>query len=156
LVFFTPDPSHPNKLLEIRETTNSAQVPAVTEVSSWRTLVSQLATSQSATKVILTDRLRTAPITGDYSDSLTPSDLRGCVRFRRLMAPSDQEWAQYRGGTRTWQNLNWPLDSYRSTSGTRAVACQVEVQIAPGSMATAAATAIPFYGSVMINYELPR
>ena len=45
---------------------------------------------------MLTDRLRTAPITGDYSDSLSPADLRGMVRFRRLMAPSDTEWSQYR------------------------------------------------------------
>jgi hypothetical protein len=36
------------------------------------------------------------------------------------------------------------------------VACQVELQIAPGSMSSAAATAIPFYGSALINYELSR
>ena len=71
-------------------------------------------------KITLTDRLRTSPLTGNYSDSLSPSDLRGNIRFRRLMAPSDTEWSQYRAGTRTWQNMAWPLDSYRSTSGTRA------------------------------------
>jgi hypothetical protein len=72
------------------------------------------------------------------------------------MVPSDQQWAQYRGGTRTWQNIDWPQDSYRSTSGTRVVACQTELQIAPGNMASAAATAIPFYGSATITYELTR
>jgi hypothetical protein len=156
LVVFTPDPAHPNQLLEIRASGDNSQAPPVTDASAWRTLTDQLKTSQTSSKIVLTDRLRTAPITGDYSDSLTPSDLRGVVRFRRLMAPSEQEWAQYRAGTRTWQNIAWPLDSYRSTSGTRAVACQVELQIAPGSMATAAATAIPFYGSALINYELQR
>jgi hypothetical protein len=72
------------------------------------------------------------------------------------MAPSEEQWAQYRANTRNWQNLDWPLDSYRTTSGTCAVACHIELQIAPGSMASAAATAIPFYGSALINFELQR
>jgi hypothetical protein len=156
LVVYSPNPAHPNTLLEIRDAGNTTPAPPVSDTSAWRTLTDQLKTSQSTSKVILTDRLRTAPITGEYSDSLTPSDLRGAVRFRRLMAPSDEQWAQYRGGTRTWQNLDWPLDSYRSTSGTRAVACQVELQIAPASMSSAALTAIPFYGSALITYELLR
>lgn len=156
LVVFSPDPAHPNQLLEIRDPGNASTSPPTTDVSAWRSLANGLRTSQATNRVILTDRLRTAPITGEYNDSLTPNDLRGCVRFRQLLAPSEQEWTEYRAGTRTWQNLSWPLDSYRSTSGTRAVACQIELQIAPGSMTTAAATAIPFYGSALINYELPR
>lgn len=156
LVVFCPDPAKPNMLLELRADADPSLAPATSDTSGWINLVNQLKTSQSVTKVILTDRLRTAPITGDYNDSLTPSDLRGNVRFRRLMEPSDQEWAQFRAGTRTWNNLSWPLDSYRSTSGTRAVACQIELQIAPGSMSSAAATAIPFYGSALINYELSK
>ena len=47
------------------------------------------------------------------------------------MAPSDGEWTQYRANLRTWQSLSWPLDSYRSTSGTRAVACQTEIADRP-------------------------
>jgi prepilin-type N-terminal cleavage/methylation domain-containing protein len=159
IVVYGPDPVHPNELLEIRSPTENSPVPAVTNVAAWRTLVDRLKTTQSTEKIMLTDRLRTAPLMGNYSDSLTPSELRGCVRFRRLMAPSQQQWSQYQASARTWvdwQNLNWPLDSYRSTSGTRAVACQTELQIAPGSMASAAATAIPFYGSAFITYELSR
>lgn len=156
LLVFCPDPARPNQLLELRDAGDSSTAPATTDTSAWINLVNRLRTSQSVTKVILTDRLRTAPITGEYRDSLTPSDLRGNVRFRRLMEPSDQEWTQYRSGSRAWNNLSWPLDSYRSTSGTRAVACQIELQIAPGSMSSAAVTAIPFYGSALINYELLR
>jgi hypothetical protein len=156
LVVFSPDPAHPNALLEIRAPNLNGTVPAVANTNAWRTLIDTLKTSPLTSKVLLTDRLRTAPLSGDYNDSLTPADLRGNVRFRLLMAPSDQEWAEYRAGKRTWPDLNWPLDSFRSTSGTRAVACQVELQVAPGSMATAGATAIPFYGSALINYELPR
>jgi hypothetical protein len=155
LVMFSPDPAHPNELLEIRSPADTSTAPAVTNLSAWRTLADNLKSSQTTTKVMLTDRLRTAPITGEYRDSLSPADLRGTVRFRRLMAPSEQEWSQYRAGSRSWQSLSWPLDSYRTTSGTRAVACQVELQIVPGSMATAAATAIPFYGSSLITFELP-
>ena len=156
LVVFSPDPAHPNELLEIRAADDNAVAPAVTNMAAWQTLTNSLKASQTATKVMLTDRLRTAPITGEYSDSLSPADLRGTVRFRRLMAPSEQEWAQYRGGTKNWRDLAWPLDSYRTSSGTRAVACQVELQIAPGSMESAAATAIPFYGSAYITFELTR
>jgi len=156
IVVYAPDPAHPNNLVEIRSPTETGVVPTATDMTNWRTLTDRLKTSTTTTKVVLTTRLRTAPLAGDYSDSLSPSDLRGTVRFRRLMAPTDQEWAQYRGGSKSWTSLNWPLDSYRSTSGTRAVACQTELQIAPGSMTAAAATAIPFYGSALITYELPR
>lgn len=156
IVVFGPDPAHPNHLIEIRSPTEATAVPVASDMSAWRTLTDRLKTSSTTTKIQLTDRMRTAPLTGNYTDSLTPTDLRGVVRFRRLMAPSDTEWSQYRGGTRTWQNIAWPLDSYRSTSGTRAVACQTELQIAPGGMASAAVTAIPFYGSASISYELPR
>jgi prepilin-type N-terminal cleavage/methylation domain-containing protein len=156
IVVYAPDPAHPNNLVEIRSPTENGLVPAATDMGSWRTLTDQLKTSTSTTKVVLTTRLRTAPLDGDYSDSLSPSDLRGTVRFRRLMAPTDQDWAAYRAGTKSWPDLNWPLDSFRSTSGTRAVARQTELQIAPGSMVSAAATALPFYGSALITYELPR
>jgi len=156
IVVYSPNPARPNELLEIRLPTESTTVPSATDMASWRTLVDHMKASASAVKVVLTTRLRTAPLTGSYDDSLTPADLRGVVRFRRLMAPTDQDWSKYRAGNKNWQDLNWPLDSYRSTSGTRAVACQTEIQIAPGTMASAAATAIPFYGSASITYELPR
>jgi hypothetical protein len=142
--------------LEIRSPADNTVVPAATDASGWRTLVDRLKNSTTTTKITLTDRLRTSPASGSYSDSLTASALRGNVRFHRLMAPSDAEWAQYRAGTRTWQNIDWPLDSYRATSGTRTVVCQTELQLAPGAMAPAAVTTIPFFGSAPISYELTR
>jgi hypothetical protein len=156
IVVYGPDPAHPNDLLEIRSSTENTTVPTANDLASWRTLTDRLKSSQTTNKILLTDRMRVAPLSGDYSESLTPADLRGCVRFRCLVAPTLQEWTQYRAATKTWQSLAWPLDSYRSTSGTRAVACQTELQIAPGSMTSAAATALPFYGSAFITYELPR
>jgi len=156
IVVFSPDPLRPNALLEVRSPNDSSTVPTATDMTSWRTLVDRLKTSTTTTKITLTDRLRTSPASGGYSDSLSASNLRGNIRFRRLMTPSDTEWSQYRAGTRTWQNIDWPLDSYRSTSGTRTVVCQTELQLVPGAMASAAVTTIPFFGSAAISYELTR
>ena len=158
IVVFGSDPAHPNNFIEVRSPTESALVPAASNTNGWRSLTDRLksSTSNTVTKTLLTDRMRTAPLTGNYNDSLSPSDLRGVVRFRRLMAPDDTELSQYRSGARTWQSLAWPMDSYRTRSGTRVVALQTELQIAPGSMTSAAITAIPFYGSATINYELTK
>jgi hypothetical protein len=156
IVVYGFDPAHPNAFIEVRSPTENTAVPATSDTGAWKTLTDRLKSSTTVSKIVLTDRLRTAPLTGTYSETLSPSDLRGCVRFRRLMAPSDSDWSQYRAGNKTWQNLPWPLDSYRLTSGTRLVACQTELQIAPGSMSSAAVTAIPFYGSASIQYELAR
>lgn len=156
IVVYSFDPAHPNCFIEIRSPTENTAVPATSDTSGWKSLTDRLKSSSTTVKTVLTDRLRTAPLTGEYRDSLSPSDLRGVVRFRRLMGPSDTEWAQYRSGLKTWQSLAWPLDSYRATSGTRVVACQTEIQIAPGSMSSAAITAIPFYGSASYGYELSR
>jgi hypothetical protein len=156
IVVFSPDPARPNTLLEIRSPTDSSTAPAATDSSGWHTLIDRLKTSPTTTKIVLTDRLRTSPASGSFSDSLSASDLRGNIRFRRLITPSDAEWNQYRAGTRTWQNISWPLDSYRSTSGTRTVVCQTELQLVPGAQASSAVTSIPFFGSASISYELAR
>lgn len=156
LVVFGPDPSHPQKLLEVRAPTDNSIAPATSDTGAWRTLTDQMLTSPTTDKIILLDRLRTAPLSGDWSDSLTPSDLRGVVRFRRVMAPTAQEWADYRASSLAWDEIAWPLDSYRSTSGTRVVVCQTEMQLVAGDMAAATTTAIPFFGSASLSYELPR
>jgi hypothetical protein len=156
IVVFSPNPAAPGTLLEIRSPSDGATVPAATNMSAWRTLTDQMKTSETTDKIALTDRLRTAPLSGSWSSSLSASQLRGVVRFRCLMAPSASEWAEYRAGTRTWANVSWPLDSYRSTSGTRTVACQTELQLVAGNMAAATSTAIPFFGSTSLSYELPR
>jgi hypothetical protein len=156
LVVFTPDSSHPSTLLEIRSPASSALAPLTTDTTAWRNLIDQLKTSSTSQKTVLTDRLRTTPITGDWNDSLTATQLRGVVRFRRLMAPTEQEWSQYRAGNKAWNDIAWPLDSVRATSGTRTVACQTELQIVTGSRASAATTALPFFGSTSYSFELRR
>jgi Tfp pilus assembly protein PilW len=156
IVVYAPDPAAPGNLLEIRSSADNSTVPAVTDTSGWTTLTDNLRASTTATKLVLTDRLRKAPLSGAYSDSLAANQLRGVARFRRIVAPSETEWSQYKASTRTWPNITWPLDSYRLTSGTRTVVIHTELQLVPGSMAAADSTTVPFFGSSSISYELQR
>jgi len=156
LVVFSPDPASPNKLLEIRWPTNTDTAPVASDTSSWQSLVDSFRTSQTNDRTVLTDKLRTAALSGDWTNSLSASQLRGAVRFRRVLAPTAQAWTEYRAGTRAWQDLDWPLDSYRATSGTRQVVVQTELQVVAGNMAAAGSTALPFFGSTSFVYELPR
>jgi hypothetical protein len=156
IVLFTPRPTSPNVLLELRLPGDANSVPPPADIAGWRALADAIRTSQMAERIVLTDRLRTAPVSGDWNESLTAGQLRGVVRFRRVMSPTEEAWAEYRAATRPWSDLNWPLDSYRSTSGTRAVVCQTEVQMAVGNMTAASSTAVPFFGSTYFSYELPR
>ena len=156
LVVFGADPARPHVLLEIRSPTDAAIAPSTADTAAWRTLVEQMKTSQSTEKIVLTDRLRTTPVTGTWNDSLTAGQLRGVIRFRRRMAPTTQEWSEYRAGDRNWNEIAWPLDSYRSSSGTRMVACQTELQLVTGARMSAANTALPFFGSAAFSYELQR
>ncbi|HZN35079.1 MAG TPA: hypothetical protein VFB80_14720 [Pirellulaceae bacterium] len=156
LAIYAPDPAKPSRLTEFRASNNANVVPAPSNVTAWRTLVESLKTSDTTEKIVLTDRLRTAPLSGEWTSNLTAAQLRGVVRFHRLVAPSEQQWAEYKAGTRAWNALAWPLDSYRTTSGTRAIACQTELQVVAGHMASAASTAVPFFGSAMRTHELAR
>lgn len=155
LVLFTPDPAQPNHLLMIRSPGDSGVAPAVSDVSAWRTLAAALRTDAGAERVVLTDRLRTGAIV-EQAGEPQAADLRGCLRFTRLIAPSEEEWQDYRNGDKDWEDLAWALDAYSSLAGTRRVACQVELQIVPNEAETAAVTAVPFFGSAGLSYELSR
>jgi hypothetical protein len=151
IVLFTPDAAQANCLVRIRQPGNAAVVPAASNASAWRTLAASLRTDPSAERVTLTDRLRT----GALVEGGGPANVRGCIRFLRLMAPSDAEWADYGDGDLDWDELAWPLDAYSTVTGTRRVVCQIELHILPSSD-TAEATAVPFFGSAGIHYDLTR
>jgi Tfp pilus assembly protein PilW len=149
LVLFTPDPLVPSSLLEVRAPGDTSVAPAADNAAAWASLVGALRISASSTKTELTDRLRTAAVTGGADD------LRAAVRFRVLLGPSAENWAEYRGGTRAWKDLDWPLDYYSTQTGLRRVACLIELQVlADGE--DASQTSVPFFGSVALNYELAR
>jgi hypothetical protein len=134
---------------ELRAPNNNSPVPAVTNAAGWKSLIDSLRSSADASRTELTSRLRTSPVTNGSSD------LRGAIRFRVLLAPSAEYWAEYRGGTRTWKDLNWPLDYVSTQTGLRRVVCQTEMHIL-ASGEDAAQTSVPFFGSTALNYELAR
>jgi hypothetical protein len=152
IVLFTPDPAQANCLMRVRQASNTALVPAASNQSAWRTLAASLRSDPTAERVTLTDRLRT----GALVEGGGAANVRGCVRFLQLMAPSDAEWTDYGEGDLDWDELAWPLDAYSSTTGMRRVVCQIELQILSGDSETAAATAVPFFGSAGIHYDLTR
>ena len=148
LLLFTPDPLAPSRLIELRAPDRTGAAPAASDAAGWAALVDDLKASGSSVKNELTDRLRTGAVTEDGTD------LRGCIRFRVQMGPTAGEWAAYRGGTRTWDSLAWPLDQYSTRAGLRRVVCQTELHILPGD--SASQSAVPFFGSAALSYELQR
>ena len=149
LLLFLPDPAFPSRLIELRDSMNTATAPAITDAAAWSTLVASLKASASAVKTELSDRLHTAAVTEGGTD------LRGCIRFDVQLAPSAADLAAYRGGSRTWNALAWPLDHYSTRAGMRRVVCQTELQMLPGG-ADSAQTAVPFFGSAALTYEIIR
>jgi hypothetical protein len=140
-------------LLEIRKTSDSSVVPALSSTSSWQTLLTGMKTGAGATRTELSKLLRVADATNGGSPNL-----RGCVRFNLLMAPSAAEWTNYRAGSAAWGDLAWPLNLYGRQTGMRKVACQWEIQF-DGSSAAANQTAqppVPCFGSATVSYLLSR
>jgi Tfp pilus assembly protein PilW len=149
LAIYCPDPALPQRLIELRDAGNTSVCPPLTNVAGWATLVDSLKSSASATKVELTDRVRTASTSGGSGD------LRACVRFRASLTPSASDWTAYKAGTLAWKDVSWPLDYYSTQTGMRRVVCQTELQVLP-SDASAAQVAVPFFGSATLTYELSR
>ncbi|WP_238397601.1 type IV pilus modification PilV family protein [Anatilimnocola aggregata] len=149
LLLYTYNPSAPNELLEIRDTTNTATAPAATSTTAWNTLVTQLKTSNTATRTVITTRLHTAlPAVGQST--------RGALRFLILAGPPDAQWTAYRAGTTAWDDLEWPLDRYGSTTGTRAIACQIELQVDASDGVTTSGHVLPFFGSGSYSFQVSR
>lgn len=149
LLIFTPDPLAPSRLLEMRAGGNTSTVPVATNTAAWAALIDSVRSNANTTKIELTDRLRTSPVTNGSND------LRAAVRFQVLMAPSAEYWAEYRANSRTWKDLNWPLDYVSTQTGLRRVVCQTELQIVTDGE-DAGQTSVPFFGSAALNYELAR
>ena len=152
LVVFCPNPQNPAQLLELREPGNSSTAPQLSSISSWTTLLNNLKANASS-RVELTNRLRTASPT--TSGTPAPNSQRGAVRFNVLMAPSESQWAQYRAGSRDWDEIDWPLDMYSTRTGVRTIVCQCEVQLRTGDGEGAHAS-LPFFGSAAVTTELQR
>ena len=148
LLLYTFNPSAPNELLEIRDASNTATAPAWTATSSWNTLLSNLLTSNTATRTVLTTRVHTAKPTAATST-------RGAVRFLMLAGPTDAQWASYRAGATAWDDLDWPQDRYGGSYGTRMVSLQIELLV-DANDGVSSGNVLPFFGSATYSYQLSR
>jgi hypothetical protein len=147
LIVFAPDPNNPRRLLECTLPSNTSVVPATNDVTAWFTLLDSFLTGSSAQRVELTNLVRT--------DAASTSSTRGCVRFNVVITPSESQWASYRAGTTTWDNVSWPLDFRGANFGPRRVVCQTELQLTADSAASKQ-EALPFFGSAVCTYLLPK
>lgn len=156
LKIFCPNPSMPNELLEITAATDTRSLPAATNTAAIKTMIDGLKTSASSKKIVLTDLLRTAPISGNTG----PSPDRAGVRFELELRPTASEWASYKAGTTTWANLSWPQNMSGASSALRHVWVRYELQLVPGvawiAGDAAGAKATPFLGSATLRYELKK
>ncbi|MGV3607676.1 MAG: PulJ/GspJ family protein [Planctomycetaceae bacterium] len=153
LVVYTPDATSPNNLLEITWPSSSATCPATSDVTSWSTLANNFRTGNGPVRTVLTNMLRSNPVSANSSTT------KGAIRFRVMMQPDATEWAAYRAGTLAWSNLDWPQDLRGSTTGTRIVACQTEMQLLPttGDINNATGQGIlPMFSSSSISYSLNK
>lgn len=154
LIVFSCDPSQPERLLEMTWPSNADTVPATSNAVLWDALIDSFHSSPQTVKNQLTDRLHFGTVdTTPLIDGLF-STRRGAIRFKQIMAPSASQWSQYRGGQRSWQSLDWPLDLYSSQTGMRTVSLQVEMQIRSGPKSQP--DPIPFFGSASVSYALRK
>jgi len=155
LVLFCPNPSAPGQLLEITSPNDTSAAPASDDSVGWQALATQLRDSDTAERTVITGLLQTAIV-----PEVSATALRGCLRFERVLMPSESEYDSYQGGSTNWEDMSWPLDMYGSKRGVRNVWVRYEAQLQPGveivSNAAEAMPALPFFGSTAFHYELSR
>ena len=151
LILFAIDPDSPNRLLEIRSGSNTQAAPALTDESSWRTLITQLIGRSDSKVVELSDHVRAGQIGADY---------RSTLRFQTRIVPSDSEIAAARAGSSNWESLPWATSIYSSKNGLRQVWCSFEFQLVPSADYTVHGNlqeqAVPFFGSSAIYYQVTK
>ena len=156
LVVYTYNPSRPIELLEITTTDNTA-LTSNTQ-ASLNAVVDSMLASANSTKTVISDKLSIAT-TGNGTSTLLSALLsdaasRGKVRFRIIMTPTASQWSEYKGTTRAWNNIDWPLDQYGTATGNRRVSCLTEIQMLADE--TGEKPAVPFFGSVTKVSQLAK
>jgi hypothetical protein len=158
LVVFTPAYEDPTRLIEIWDSSDTSEVPALANDAAWQTLISMMKMSAppgfDSSAAVLTDLMRAAEVTDPAGNSF---GRRGCVRFEQMLRPSAAEWQAYKAGSTAWQNLPWVQGIYGASSGQRQALCRIELQLRPGDIDSHdKQAAIPFFGSAAIYYQLER
>lgn len=151
LLIYCADPAAPNELVEFAAPTNNNTVPELSDEATWLTELAAIKADPNSTKVRLTDLLRTASISGGTT--------RGCVRFICTVRPTHEEWTDFKNDDLDWDEIAWAQEIYGSQTGLRQSWCRFELQLMPGEEAVqqpAGKTALPFFGSAAIYYELHK
>jgi type II secretory pathway pseudopilin PulG len=156
LVVFCPDPNQPSQLLEITAPNDNRPTPPLTDTAAWRNELTTLKTSNSARRIVLSSLLRAASADGSGSSQ----SMRGAVRFTVAIRPAVQQYNDYQAGGLNWQDMAWVQDIYGSTSGVRQSWCSIELQLLPEESASSTGSstdsALPFFGSAALYYELVK
>lgn len=138
LTVFMIDENNPTDLLQVTEPGSVATVPALSNLSAWATLLGDMQTNGTVTR--LTKYVRTVPITGGTV---------GQVRFHARLRPDQSQIDAYINGNADWDDIYWPQNLFTDRSGTRQHQCLVEIQLqeaapAPEDVFTFH-TAVPVY-----------
>lgn len=156
LVIYCPSPGAANQLVEITAPTDTRTVPAVDNASAWQTELATLKKASTSKSVVLSTLLHTCATS--TTGGSTSSSMRGAARFETRLRPSAADWASYKAGTVTWMNLPWVQGVYGTQAGLRQTWVRMELQLVPGvdwaASNLAAASAVPFFGSAALYYNL--
>jgi len=132
LVVFTPAYNDPTRLIELSDSNNSSEVPAVADAVAWQYLISMMKMSAMSgmdpRATVLTDLLRQAAVTDSSGNSFGQ---RGCIRFEQSLRPSEAEWNAYKAGLATWQSLPWVQGIYGTSFGQRQACVESNCSCAP-------------------------
>ncbi|NMC21510.1 MAG: hypothetical protein GYA33_13945 [Thermogutta sp.] len=142
LVFFYPNPSQPDEVLEVTARHRSETAPAYEDASAWRTLVTTVKADGLRKTVTWSDRLRTFEIDGIR---------RGALRFAIRLRPTSAEWND---PAISWQALAWPQGLWSPQTGVRHVRLAVELQLQARAGDASATGAVPLFGSAARMYVL--
>lgn len=155
LVIYYPNPQQPNQLLEVTLPNDTRVVPAVTSQTAWSAELANLSSSNRAQRVVLTDMLRTCPVSGSIS-----SGSRGAVRFESLLRPSAEELSQYSAGTLAWKQLSWVQGMAGWKTGLRQIWVRIELQLVPAGSTglgdSDGQPAVAFFGSATRYHEMTQ
>ncbi len=149
IVAFAPNPSAPNELLEITAPTDTRTVPALSDLTSWATELTNLKTQAGSQKVLLTDLVK-------RSRTSLSMPQRGSVRFDVELRPSESQWASYRAATTTFVSLPWVQSISSRETGLRQTQVRSELQLVPGYNVTNdwSTVANGFFGSAALNWTV--
>lgn len=151
LVVFAVDPDNSNRLLEIRNESDTRSAPGLTDEAGWRTLITDLINSADSEIVEISDLVRAGKAGSNYYSTL---------RFETRVLPSDADIAAARAGSVDWEDLNWATSIYSAKAGLRQVWCHFEWQLVPNANleehAQLREQAVPFFGSSAIFYQVTK